>query len=128
MLRLGYGFGSVLLALIIAALLVREPLTPDRQVHEQHLALRCIERNGSVLVDWDNSSPLVAGTTAAALEIVDGGLSFRRDVPLATVHRGGLAYKRRSGDVQLKLLLLNGSSVVAQPSVRLTGNATVRQP
>src|SRR4051812_803054 len=128
MIRLVYVFGSMLLVIIIAALLIGEPLTPDKQGGERRLSLHCAERNGSVLVDWDNSSPLVAESTGAALEIVDGGVSFRRDVPLTTVRRGGLAYKRRSRDVWLKLLLLNGSAVIAQPSIRLTGDAAVTQP
>lgn len=128
MIRLSCGFGSMLLAAVIAALLIAEPLTPRSRHGEPMLTLHCAERNGSVLVDWDNSSPLIAESTGAALEIVDGGISFRRDVPLATVRRGGLAYKRRSRDVQLKLLLLNGSAVVAQPSVRLTGDAAIAQP
>lgn len=121
MIRLYFTFGTVLLVVLTAVLLWAEPLSPTTAKRQPDgFAIRASENSGSVILSWDPQSPLVRSATGGLLAFEDGGTSHLDKVDARILRRGELEYRRRSGEVLLRLTLLQKQSIIGHASVRLT--------
>lgn len=84
------------------------------------LELRAYPNGGpNVVVQWDARQAVRQGTSAALLEVNDGGKFSRYPVDPATVQSGRLQYVRHSDDVTLTLTLLETGKQPWQGVVRV---------
>jgi len=98
--------GIVAAVLIIAVLGLRF-LGP--QLNAEPLALAVIERDGQLQIQWNRASQTIANSKGGMLEIADG--PDHRSVPMnrSELAQGSFTYARKTGDVQVRLVV-NGSS------------------
>ncbi len=98
---------GIVAAVLIVAVLGLRFLGP--QLNAEPLALAVIERDGQLQIQWNRASQTIANSSGGMLEIVDG--QDQRSVPMnrSELAQGSFTYARKSGDVQVRLVV-NGSS------------------
>jgi hypothetical protein len=85
------------------------------------LALSVLERDGQLDIEWNRAAEPVAKAVRGTLEIADG--TQARTIPLATTDlaQGKFAYKRATGDVQVRMSVEASSGSKVQEASRFLG-------
>lgn len=79
------------------------------------LSLLVVEYGDNLHLTWDRSAPALASAQKAFLSINDGGQSRSLDLSLEQLRNGSVIYRRRSGQVTLRLeVLLKGKRTVSE--------------
>jgi hypothetical protein len=87
----------------------------------ESLALSVLERDGQLDIEWNRAAEPVAKAVRGTLEIADG--TQARTIPLATTDlaQGKFAYKRATGDVQVRMSVEASSGSKVQEASRFLG-------
>jgi hypothetical protein len=85
------------------------------------IGLSVIERDGQLQISWNHSAHPVATAARGILDIADG--SDRRPITLSTADlaRGNFTYQRRSGDVEVRMIVEDLSGTKTQEASRFLG-------
>jgi hypothetical protein len=112
--------GIVAAALVIAVFGLR---FFGPQLHAEPLSLAVIERDGQLQIQWNHASQGIANSTGGTLEIVDG--QDKRDIPMNRneLAQGSFTYVRRSGDVQIRLIVNASGGERIEEASRFLGTA-----
>ncbi len=95
---------------------LREPAAPLAPID-----LAVIERDGVLDIGWDTNSPMVQSAVGGALEIVDGDQIQNVDLSVGQIQQGDYPYTRQTGNVQVRLKLLDNNGVVSEELSRFLG-------
>jgi hypothetical protein len=87
------------------------------------VGLAVLEREGQLQIQWNRNAPALANTSRASLEIIDG--TDKRIVALSVqdLTKGNFTYARKSGDVQVRLVLERSSGERIEEGSRFLGTA-----
>ncbi|HEY2844387.1 MAG TPA: hypothetical protein VGJ09_12080 [Bryobacteraceae bacterium] len=87
----------------------------------ESLALSVLERDGQLDIEWNRSAAPVAKAVRGSLEIADGPQS--RTIPLTTLElgEGKFAYKRATGDIQVRMSVEGANGSKLQEASRFLG-------
>ncbi|HSP69157.1 MAG TPA: hypothetical protein VLN48_15630 [Bryobacteraceae bacterium] len=87
----------------------------------ESLALSVLEREGQLNIEWNRAAEPVSKAVRGSLEIADGAQS--RTIPLAPADlaQGKFAYKRATGDVQVRMSVEAGNGSKLQEASRFLG-------
>jgi len=87
----------------------------------ESLALSVLEREGQLNIEWNRAAEPVSKAVRGTLEIADGAQS--RTIPLAPADlaQGKFAYKRATGDVQVRMSVEAGNGSRLQEASRFLG-------
>jgi len=101
--KIPWAIIAVVAAALVLAVLGLHFFGP--QLHVEPLSLSVIERDGQLQIQWNHASQSIAGATGGTLEIVDGG--DKRSIPMnpSELAQGSFTYMRRSGDVEVRLMV-----------------------
>ena len=112
--------GIVVAALIIAVIGMR---FFGPQLNAEPLSLAVIEHDGQLQIQWNRASQSIAGSGGGTLQIVDG--QDKRDIPMSRIElaQGNFTYVRRSGDVQVRLIVLTSGGQRMEEASRFLGVA-----
>jgi proteasome lid subunit RPN8/RPN11 len=85
------------------------------------IALRAIDVNGQLVIQWDRLSNAVRGADTAALRIADAG--GKSTIPLDWEHlaAGSATYMRQSGAVEVRMITYARGRELAREAVSFTG-------
>lgn len=95
---------------------LREPAPPPVPID-----LAVIERDGVLDIGWNTSSPMVQSAVGGILEIVDGDQVQNVDLSVGQIQQGDYSYTRQTGNVQVRLKLLDSDGVVSEELSRFLG-------
>jgi hypothetical protein len=108
------------LALLVAAAVLgvryfasRGPLEP--------LSLTVSEHDGQLTIQWNHAAQTITAATGGMVEIVDGG--DKRAIPLTSkdLTQGSVNYARRTGDVEVRLMVTEPGGQQIQEASRYIG-------
>ena len=87
----------------------------------ESMALSVVEREGQLNIEWNRSAQPVAKAVRGTLEIADGQQS--RTIPLAPadLSQGKFAYKRATGDIQVRMSVEAPNGTKLQEASRFLG-------
>jgi proteasome lid subunit RPN8/RPN11 len=87
----------------------------------ESLALSVLEREGQLDIQWNGQSPPVSKAVSATLEIADGPQT--RTIPLKPqdLTAGKFAYKRDTGDIQVRMIVDEPDGSKVQEASRFLG-------
>jgi proteasome lid subunit RPN8/RPN11 len=87
----------------------------------ESLALSVLEREGQLDIQWNGQSPPVSKAVSATLEIADGPQT--RTIPLKPqdLAAGKFAYKRDTGDIQVRMIVDEPDGAKVQEASRFLG-------
>jgi len=87
----------------------------------ESLALSVLEREGQLDIQWNGQSPPVSKAVSATLEIADGPQT--RTIPLkpGDLAAGKFAYKRDTGDIQVRMIVDEPDGAKVQEASRFLG-------
>lgn len=111
------GLATLLLVAAAAAIVIAEPFRPSAS-YDDVVPVVASDAGGRLRVDWNASHPLVATADKALLRVRDGSSTYEYPVEKPTLRTGGLDYLRKSGDVTLTLVLLQGGKPHGQAALR----------
>jgi hypothetical protein len=103
----------VIVAILVFRFLAGEPGPP--------LTLRIEEVQEQLIIQWNPSAAVVQAAENAELAIVDGSEQQVVELSAAEVRNGAITYARTSGDVNLRLTLMQEGRPLAEESVRYVG-------
>lgn len=85
------------------------------------LALRLLDAQGHLRIEWNRASSMVERAHRGVLYITDAGM--KTEIPLDTeaVHRGGVTYRRLSEDVSVRLAVFRNEQQMAQEMATYVG-------
>ena len=102
------------------ALAYFSPLSP-RSSGVPPIALRVIDQEGRLRIDWNKDNELIRSAGGATLEVEDGGVTNRYPVEPKTLRSGGFDYIRKTTDVLMTLTLFHDGKPGAIAKVRSIG-------
>jgi len=90
-------------------------------IPSESMALSVVEREGQLNIEWNRAAQPVAKATRGTLEIADGSQS--RTIPLAPADlaQGKFAYKRATGDIQVRMSVEAPNGTKLQEASRFLG-------
>jgi len=90
-------------------------------IPSESMALSVVEREGQLKIEWNRAAQPVAKATRGTLEIADGSQS--RTIPLAPADlaQGKFAYKRATGDIQVRMSVEAPNGTKLQEASRFLG-------
>lgn len=109
-----------LVLLLLAGFAVRYfVLRPDIEP----ISLSVLEREGQLQIGWNHAARPIALAVRGSVEISDGGDSKVIALTPADLQRGNLTYQRRSGDVEIRLVVEDEAGEKTQEASRFLGKA-----
>lgn len=85
------------------------------------LNLRATDRGGQVHVEWDRGADPVQAAQKASLLIQDGDRKLETPLSGELLQHGSLTYRRKTGDVEIRLRVYGDDAEPVQESTRLIG-------
>ncbi|HPQ13871.1 MAG TPA: hypothetical protein PLP04_01515 [Bryobacteraceae bacterium] len=107
-----------------SALMLRE----RKQPASQSLALSALDVNGQLQIAWDRMAAPVLQAAGGSLEIVDGGKRVVLPFNAAALRRGSVTYTRKSGLVEVRLIVNPPDGKPVQELVRFVGAMPTAKP
>jgi len=113
------GLAAVLI--IIGAMVAAGARYLSLPPSNETMALSVLEREGQLNIEWNRFAQPIAKATRGTLEIADGTQS--RTIPLspADLAQGKFAYKRATGDIQVRMSVEGSDGVKLQEASRFLG-------
>lgn len=85
------------------------------------ISLSVLEREGQLQVSWSHTARSILGATRGTLEISDGGDTKRLSLTPDDLQRGSLTYQRRTGDVEVRMIVEDQGGEKTQEASRYLG-------
>ena len=113
--------GLAVVLIIIAAMVAAGARYLSLPPSNETMALSVLEREGQLNIEWNRSAQPIAKATRGTLEIADGTQS--RTIPLspADLAQGKFAYKRATGDIQVRMSVEAPNGTKLQEASRFLG-------
>jgi proteasome lid subunit RPN8/RPN11 len=121
----GHKIPWTIIAIVAAALVIAviglRFLGP--QLNAEPLALAVAERDGQLQIQWNHASRSVASASSGMLVIVDG--QDQRSIPMNRneLAQGSFTYARKTGDVQVRLVVDGSTGQHVEEASRFLGTA-----
>jgi hypothetical protein len=109
-------WGLVVVGAIAAGLHFYQSNTPM-----EPLALQALEREGQLAIEWNRQAGPITSASRGALEIIDGKESRPINLTREDLAKGKLTYSRKTGEVEIRLVVNTDDGRLAQESVRFLG-------
>lgn len=94
----------------------------------QPLALDLLDNDGQLRIEWNRNAGPVMKAVRGWLYIADGADSSTVNLNPQDLGRGSLAYKRKSGSVEVRLGVENASGHIQEEASRFLGAAPIKKP
>ena len=92
------------------------------------IALKAVDNDGQLQIQWDGNSPIVRRATDAILEIDDGPVRQEIQLDAQHLHAGTIAYGRQGGRVDVKLAIQLSGGQLAHGAASYLGRPPERKP
>jgi hypothetical protein len=87
----------------------------------QPISLAVVEHEGQLQIQWNHASSTIQNATRGSMEIVDGGEMNTLPLTAKDLAQGSLTYVRRSGDVQVRLIVTGSGGQQTEEASRFLG-------
>jgi len=118
--RKWFGLLAALIVIAAAAVVGARFLTVDSA--SETVALRVLELNGQLAIEWNRQAAAVSKAVHGTLEIIDGPQT--RNIPLqpGDLALGKFSYKRDTGDIQVRMIVEAPDGKKLQETSRFLGS------
>jgi hypothetical protein len=114
-------FWMAAVLVIIGAMVVAGARYLSFPVPNESMALSVLEREGQLNIEWNRSAQPVAKAVRGTLEIADGAKSQTIPLAPADLAQGKFAYKRATGDIQVRMSVEAPNGTKLQEASRFLG-------